>query len=54
MGASVRFWHRTDVEGLERSELAILSRGFEADLVMDAAGPALRYEYLFERAPPPA
>ena len=31
-----------------------LSRGFEADLVVDAAGLVLRYEHLFERVAPPA
>ena len=31
-----------------------LSRGFEADLVVDNAGLVLRYEHLFERVPPPA
>jgi hypothetical protein len=31
-----------------------LSRGFEADLVVDDAGLVLRYEHLFERVAPPA
>lgn len=31
-----------------------LSRGFEADLVVDDAGLVLRYEHLFERVSPPA
>jgi hypothetical protein len=31
-----------------------LSRGFEADLVVDDAGLVLRYEHLFERVVPPA
>jgi hypothetical protein len=31
-----------------------LSRGFEADLVVDEAGLVLRYEHLFERIAPPA
>ena len=31
-----------------------LSRGFEADLVVDEAGLVLRYEHLFERVTPPA
>ncbi len=31
-----------------------LSRGFEADLVVDEAGLVLRYEHLFERVAPPA
>jgi hypothetical protein len=31
-----------------------LSRGFTADLVVDAAGLVLRYEHLFERVSPPA
>ena len=31
-----------------------LSRGFEADLVVDDAGLVLRYEHLFERVLPPA
>ena len=31
-----------------------LSRGFEADLVVDHAGLVLRYEHLFERVAPPA
>jgi hypothetical protein len=31
-----------------------LSRGFEADLVLDDAGLVLRYEHLFERVAPPA
>jgi hypothetical protein len=30
-----------------------LSRGFEADLVVDDAGLVLRYEHLFERVAPP-
>lgn len=30
-----------------------LSQGFEADLVVDAAGLVLRYEHLFERLSPP-
>jgi hypothetical protein len=29
-----------------------LSRGFEADLVVDEAGLVLRYEHLFERVAP--
>jgi hypothetical protein len=29
-----------------------LSRGFEADLVVDEAGLVLQYEHLFERVPP--
>ena len=31
-----------------------LSRGFEADLVVDHAGLVLRYDHLFERVAPPA
>ena len=31
-----------------------LSRGFEADLVVDDTGLVLRYEHLFERVAPPA
>jgi hypothetical protein len=31
-----------------------LSRGFEADLVVDDAGLVVRYEHLFERVAPPA
>jgi hypothetical protein len=31
-----------------------LSRGFEADLVVDDTGLVLRYEHLFERLPAPA
>jgi hypothetical protein len=31
-----------------------LSRGFEADLLVDDAGVVLRYEHLFERVAPPA
>jgi hypothetical protein len=31
-----------------------LSRGFEADLVVDDAGLVLTYERLFERVAPPA
>ncbi len=31
-----------------------LSRGFEADLVVDELGLVLRYEHLFERIAPPA
>ncbi len=31
-----------------------LSRGFEADLVVDEAGLVLNYEHLFERVAPPA
>jgi hypothetical protein len=31
-----------------------LSRGFEADLVVDDAGLVLRYQHLFERVAPPA
>jgi hypothetical protein len=31
-----------------------LSRGFEADLVVDEAGLVLRYEHLFERVAPPS
>jgi hypothetical protein len=31
-----------------------LSRGFEADLVVDDAGLVLRYEHLFERVAPPS
>jgi hypothetical protein len=30
-----------------------LSRGFEADLLVDGAGLVLRYEHLFERVTPP-
>ena len=31
-----------------------LSRGFEADLLVDREGMVLRYEHLFERVTPPA
>ncbi len=47
---------RCDGQGLGRLRYVDLglSRGFEADLVVDGAGRVLRYEHLFERVSPSA
>jgi hypothetical protein len=62
-GPEILFRQRADVQGLECPTLGVsddlrcvdlgLSAGFEADLRVDERGPALRYQHLFERGPPP-